>query len=82
MQTRLRLLATPDVFDAAQTLGVATREYIALLNQESQVARSRDVEMRRRLWSLRQDFSTEAKGALSLPRPWIRPPRIKPSEVS
>ena len=82
MQTRLRLLASPAVVDSAQLLRVATREYIALLEADTQVTESDDSDMKRRLWRLRQNYINEAKIMLSLPRPWLRPPRTRPLEES
>jgi hypothetical protein len=81
MQSRLRLLATPEVVDAAQILRIETRRYIALLDGEPATARERDAGMRRDLWMLRQQFMDQAKRALALPRPWRRAPRTRPSEA-
>lgn len=81
-QTRLRLLAPPEVVDAAQILRVATKHYIALLNEDRQVMYDRDTQMRQHLWDLRQDFITRAKTALALPRPWLQLPRTRSPEVS
>jgi hypothetical protein len=82
MQTRLRLLASPAVVESAQLLRVATRKYIALLKADEPVTESDDSDMKRHLWRLRQDFINEAKTMLSLPRPWLRPPRTRPAVES
>ena len=81
MQSRLRLLASPALVDAAQHLRIETRRYIALLDGDPVTARQRDAAMRRDLWMLRQDFIGHAKKALALPRPWRRIPRTTPSEA-
>ncbi|GAB7036735.1 hypothetical protein JCM9533A_05820 [Catenuloplanes niger JCM 9533] len=81
MQSRLRLLSTPEVVDAAQMLRAATGEYVRLLDADRATAVDRDADMRRRLWWLRQSFINEAKKALTLPRAWRRLPRTKPSEA-
>lgn len=80
-QSRLRLLATPEVVDAAQKLRIETRRYIALLDGSLATARERDAAMRQDLWNLRQDFLDRSRQALSLPRSWRRPPHTKPSEA-
>jgi len=82
MQSRLRLLASPEVIDAAHRLRVAIRHYHTLLHVEHEVAVARDADMRRDLWYLRQDFIDTAKVALALPRAWRRAPSTIPSEAT
>jgi hypothetical protein len=81
MQSRLRLLSTPEVVDAAQVLREANAEYVRLLDGDYAVAVEQDAHMRNRLWMLRQDFINEAKRVLTLPRAWRRTPLTKPSEA-
>nr|BFE63791.1 hypothetical protein GCM10020063_083170 [Dactylosporangium thailandense] len=82
MQSRLRLLATPEVVDAAQVLRAASAEYVKLLDADHAVAVEQDAGQRSRLWTLRQDFMNESKRALTLPRAWRKTPRTKPSEAA
>jgi hypothetical protein len=56
LQSRLRLLASPEVIDAAQRLRLAVREYHTLLDADHEVAVASDAAMRRDLWYIRQDF--------------------------
>ncbi|WP_426513003.1 hypothetical protein ACPPVO_21550 [Dactylosporangium sp. McL0621] len=81
MQSRLRLLSTPEILDAAQILREANAEYVKLLDEDHAVAVEQDAYMRNKLWMLRQDFINEAKRALTLPRAWRRTPNTKPSEA-
>ncbi|MFC7280224.1 hypothetical protein ACFQS1_40255 [Paractinoplanes rhizophilus] len=79
LQSRLRLLAGPEVIDAAQRLRLAVRTHHTLLDVEHAVAIDRDIEMRREIWYLRQVFIDRAKEALALPRSWRKAPRTLPS---
>jgi hypothetical protein len=81
MQSRLRLLAPPDVMDAAHRLRIETNRYLALLDGPLDTARERELGMRRDLWVPRQEFLNQAKRALALPRPWRRIPKTQPWEA-
>lgn len=74
MQTRLRLLATPEVVDAAHQLRITSRNYIRLLDADPDTMLAQDAEMRRRLWSQREELISAARKAMALPRSWLRPP--------
>jgi hypothetical protein len=63
MQSRLRLLAGPEVIDAAQRLRLAVREYYTLLDAELEVALARDADMRR-------DCGTSGRTSSTVPR-WL-----------
>jgi hypothetical protein len=78
-QTRLRLLAPPDVIDAAQELRVATKKYVALLESNITVTTEREKEMRTALWPLRDRYISAAKEAISLPKSWLQLPKSPPS---
>jgi hypothetical protein len=81
MQSRLRLLSTPEVVDAAQVLRRTNSRYLELLDADLAMAKDQDEELRRSLWWLRQAFINRAKEALTLPRAWRRLPETKPLEA-
>lgn len=66
LQTRLRLLTTAELVDAAAALRYAVRDYIASLDDPGGRSTEDDKAERDQLWRRRADFIAAAKKVLSL----------------
>jgi len=66
LQTRLRLLTTPALVEAAQSLRFAVRDYIDSLGDLGAISPQSDKALRDELWRRREAFIAAVKEVLSL----------------
>ncbi len=66
LQTRLRLLGSAELVEAAQRLRTSAKAYVAMLDQQDPVPVEVDQQLRRTLWDGRDAFVAAAKKTLSI----------------
>jgi hypothetical protein len=66
LQTRLRLLGSAELVEAAQALRTGVKAYVAILDQQVPVPIEVDQQLRRMLWIGRDAFVAAAKKTLSI----------------